>query len=444
MNITWLSWVTVTIVGYYVLLLIVPAARWLSWRHAKTASFVRRPFMVLVIPAHNEEAVIGQTLATLNALDYPERLVLVMDDGSTDATAAVANHWAWMSRRTRSGWMSVVSRGPDVAGQGKGAVLNHAFALVCWMVARRDPRLGGRGADEIVIGVMDADGQLETDALTKVAPYFSGRRNARVGGVQIGVRIANATTNLLTLMQDIEFVGFSALVQDSRNSFGSVGLGGNGQFTRLSALQQLRRDPWTACLSEDLDLSLSLAEIGWKIRYCPATFVAQQGLPQLWPLLRQRARWVQGHYQCWRHVGSIWGSRELAWRAKLDITVYLTMILFIIINFAGLVINVLSWAHVVVPVNTSLDAITNPYLHNITELILSAGPLAAFVVVYQIRSRNPLRWWELFAVAVLFTAFASVVWVAGQIWAWCRIVTGRGSWAKTPRVRAEIAVEMAA
>jgi 1,2-diacylglycerol 3-beta-glucosyltransferase len=442
-DVTWLSWVMMAVVAYYALLLTVSAVRLLSRRQLRTVDCMRRPFIVLVIPAHNEEAVIGQTLATLNALDYPERLVLVMDDGSTDATAAVAKHWELTNLFTASGWVEVVSRSPDVAGQGKGAVLNHAFALVCQMVAQRDPRLAGRGADEVVIGVMDADGQLEADALTKVAPYFLGRRNTNVGGVQIGVRIANATANLLARMQDFEFVGFSALVQDSRNSFGSVGLGGNGQFTRLSALQALHRDPWTACLTEDLDLSLSLAEAGWGIRYCAGTFVAQQGLTRLWPLLRQRTRWIQGHYQCWRHLLPIWRSRKLEWRAKLDLSVYLVMIVFVLIVFTGMLISLLGWAGVLIPINTSLAGITNPYLHNVILLVLSIGPLAAFVGVYQFRAATPLRWWELPAVGVLFGTYA-YLFVFSQVWAWTRMVAGHGSWAKTPRVAAQIAVEMAA
>jgi cellulose synthase/poly-beta-1,6-N-acetylglucosamine synthase-like glycosyltransferase len=219
-------------------------------------------------------------------------------------------------------------------------------------------------------------------------------------------------------------------------------LGGNGQFTRLSALQGLSRDPWTACLSEDLDLSLSLAEAGWDIRYCSDTFVAQQGLTRIWPLLRQRARWIQGHYQCWRHLPPIWGSRRLAWRAKLDLSAYLMMILFIFVVSAGWVISLLAWAGLLVPVNTSLDVITNPYLHNVTQLVLSAGPLAAFVIGYQLRAATRLRWWEVLAVAGLFTAYVSMVWAWGQAWAWLRIVTRHGGWAKTPRVSAEIAVQM--
>jgi 1,2-diacylglycerol 3-beta-glucosyltransferase len=445
-NVTWLSWVVFVVVGYYILLLVVPPIRRLARIRRPRQSYGtgsrRAPFIVLVIPAHNEEAVIGQTLTTLNALNYPERLVLVMDDGSTDATAAVALHWMTMNLFTASGWVDVVSRSREVAGQGKGAVLNHAFALVCRMVAHRDPRLQGRCADEVVIGVMDADGQLEADALKKVAPYFLSRKNARVGGVQIGVRIANATTNLLARMQDVEFAGVCALMQDSRNSFKSVGLGGNGQFTRLSALESLRRDPWTKCLTEDLDLSLSLAQAGWDIRYCPDTFVAQQGVTRLWPFLRQRTRWIQGTYQCWRHLLPIWRNCRLSLRAKFDLSVSLMMSMFVLVVSVGMVISLLGWIGVLDPVNTALNGINNPYVHNLAELMLAAGPIIAFTTVYQLQATNPLRWWELPAVTVLFGVYG-YLFLFSQVWAWGRILMKHGSWAKTPRVRAEIAVEMA-
>jgi 1,2-diacylglycerol 3-beta-glucosyltransferase len=445
-NVTWLSWIIFGVVGYYVLLLVVAAVRRLArlWRQWQKRGAINRrgPFIVLVIPAHNEEAVIGQTLTTLNALDYPDRLVLVMDDGSTDATAAVALHWKTINLFTASGWVDVVRRDSGIAGQGKGAVLNHAFALVCRMVANGDRRLQGRSADEVVIGVMDADGQLESDALKKVAPYFSSRKNVRVGGVQIGVRIANATANLLARMQDVEFAGVCALMQDSRNSFNSVGLGGNGQFTRLSALQDLHRNPWTACLTEDLDLSLSLTQAGWEIRYCPDTFVAQQGVTRLWPFLRQRTRWIQGTYQCWRHLLPIWSNRKISWRTKFDLSVSLMMGMLVLVVSVGTAISLLGWLGVLNPVNTALAAISNPYLHNLVQLTLAIGPITAFIAVYQLRAATPLRWWELPAATVLFGVYG-YLFLFSQIWAWSRIVMRHGSWAKTPRVRAEIAVAVA-
>ena len=65
----------------------------------------------------------------------------------------------------------------------------------------------------------------------------------RVGGVQMGVIIGNAADGLIPRCQDLEFVGFSHLAQAARDRIGSVGLGGNGQFTRLAALRSLGRPP---------------------------------------------------------------------------------------------------------------------------------------------------------------------------------------------------------
>lgn len=428
-DLTWLSWFTFAFVCYYGLLYVTPSVRkWRSGGSGAPASSAE-PFMVLVVPAHNEEAVIEQTLRTLSALDYEDRLVLVMNDGSSDDTSALARNFS------SDGRVEVIDRDPSVAGQGKGAVLNHAFAVVSGLVASGDARLGGRSADSVVIGVLDADGQLQRGALREVAPYFA---DPDVGGVQIGVRIANATDNWLTRMQDLEFVGFSAFVQEARDGFGSVGLGGNGQFTRLSALQALGRDPWTKCLTEDLDLSLSLATEGWRIRYCPSAFVAQQGLRKLRPLLRQRARWTQGHYQCWRHLPSLWRS-PLRRVTKIDLTLYLVLITFVMLVFAGACVSVASWSGFFIVENNFLEQLPEGPARNLVLELLSFGPPLAFLATYQRRARNRLRWWEMPTYMVGFSVYAYLT-VLSQFWAWGRMVLRRDGWAKTPRVTAEAAV----
>jgi hypothetical protein len=58
------------------------------------------------------------------------------------------------------------------------------------MVRDADPLLEGRPRDDIIIAITDADGQLERHALSSVAAYFA---DTQVGGLQIGVRIANAS-----------------------------------------------------------------------------------------------------------------------------------------------------------------------------------------------------------------------------------------------------------
>ncbi|HEU5336158.1 MAG TPA: glycosyltransferase family 2 protein, partial [Terriglobales bacterium] len=44
------------------------------------------PPVALIVPAHNEERVIVQTVLSLLALNYPEKEIIVVDDGSTEST----------------------------------------------------------------------------------------------------------------------------------------------------------------------------------------------------------------------------------------------------------------------------------------------------------------------------------------------------------------------
>ena len=148
--------------------------------------------------------------------------VMVIDDASEDGTADVVRQFdperVWLFQRTL----------PD-ARKGKGEALNAAYRHLCTSGV-----LGERNPDDVIVAVLDADGRLAPNALIEVAPFFA---DPAVGGVQIGVRMYNAKEKLLARMQDFEFVTFTEIFQRARQRIGSVGLGGNGQFNRLSALQ---------------------------------------------------------------------------------------------------------------------------------------------------------------------------------------------------------------
>ena len=62
-----------------------------------------------------------------------------------------------------------------------------------------------------------------------------------MGGVQSLVRIYNRD-RFLTWMQDIEFSIYGCLFQAGRNGWGTAGMGGNGQFNRLRALDEVADD----------------------------------------------------------------------------------------------------------------------------------------------------------------------------------------------------------
>lgn len=420
------GYLSVAIVSYYCALFV--ASLWTTRRPGRgSASDIAAasPLFALVIPAHNEALVISETVRRARALRADRLLILVMNDGSADATSALARQAAESDPR-----VLIVDRPPELAGQGKGEVLNHAYRILCAMVARGDHRLHGATPDEVVMSVVDADGWLEPQAPEVVAPYFA---DPRVGGVQLPVRVWNARDGLLARMQDIEFIGFSLFVQAGRDPFGSVGLGGNGQFVRLRALQSLGSAPWTRCLTEDLDLGLSLVERGWRNRFCPRACVAQQALNDIRPFLRQRTRWIQGHYSCWSHLPSLWKARKVRLSTKLDLSLYLVLVAFIPVLGAQFLIGVGELCGLYATDARFLEAVSGEGLRRALVLGLSLGPLAAFWLTYQRFAALRLPWW---ALPGIFTAFA----IYGYLWALPasvralgRIALRRGAWVKTPR-----------
>ncbi|GAA4116337.1 glycosyltransferase family 2 protein [Nocardioides fonticola] len=417
------SWFVALTVAYYAALFV------LAHRRPAPPAGGATPLMVLVVPAHQEESVLAATLASLTALHYGgEHRVLVVDDGSTDATGTIADAWAARDPRVR-----VTHRRPPDAGLGKSEALNHGFGLVSRWAAAGDPWLGDHALEDVVLVIVDADGRLDPEALTTVAPYFA---DPRVASVQIGVRIANARDNALARMQDIEFVGFSWLVQIARDRLGSSGLGGNGQFTRASALASLGVAPWRpGALTEDLDLGLRLVAAGWRTRFCWAAHVEQQGLTSWRPLLRQRTRWIQGHYQCWRHLGALVGARRVAWTARADLALYLLLVVTVLVVSATVVVGLLGALGVVGVTNDLLLAVPYGRPRRLASLVLSVLPVVVFLRTYQRHSAHPFRWWQVPAAAVAFTGY-------GYMWFWVslralgNIALRRNRWVKTPRVGA--------
>jgi cellulose synthase/poly-beta-1,6-N-acetylglucosamine synthase-like glycosyltransferase len=253
-----------------------------------------------VVPALDEARVIKPTVEHLLGLDCEG--VVVVDDASSDRTAGEV-------RALGDPRVVLVSRRLPEARLGKGAALNSAYRYL-----RDEAGLAGR--QDVVLCVVDADGRIEPGALEEAAIRFADHQ---VGACQISVRIRNRRASLWTRMQHFEFVAFTALYQRGRERTGAVGLGGNGQFARLVALESLGDEPWSSCLVEDMDLGIRLLLAGWRNRYISTSHVTQQGLPDLRRLVRQRTRWFQGTLQCLRHVPAIVASPRLPLRTRMDL-----------------------------------------------------------------------------------------------------------------------------
>ncbi|MER8042991.1 glycosyltransferase family 2 protein [Streptomyces sp. NPDC094032] len=270
------------------------------------------------VPCRDEEAVIATTVARLRA-DFTGSHVWVIDDASDDLTAPIVTALADRDPRVH-----LVSRRRPDARIGKGAALNSAYEALNVHLAES----GAEDRARVIVCVVDADGQVSPDALTHVSgPDAFG--DPEMGGVQIGVRMrnvdderplpdrgraANAYARLLIRMQDAEFAVSNTGMQLLRRRTGSVGLGGNGQFTRLTALDRIaaaERRPWQQdALLEDYELGLHMRLAGYQVTHIADTWVSQEALPYTRRFLTQRTRWAQGNIQCVRYSGRIIGSRH--------------------------------------------------------------------------------------------------------------------------------------
>ena len=282
---------------------------------------------VFVVPALNEALTIADSVARLEAIPVRRRHIVVIDDGSDDGTADALAAIAPPDLR-------VLRREPPEARQGKAAALNYAYR-------RFGELVGETPRDEVIVVVVDADGRLAPDAPSYAAAHFA---DERVGGVQSLVRIYNRG-RVLTWFQDVEFAVYGFLYQAGRTRWGTAGMGGNGQFNRLSALDEVADHvgPWRDRLTEDQDLGLRLIGAGWQGRQELRAVVEQQGLPGLRRLFRQRTRWSQGNLQAMGLLRVV-VQAPVGLVARLDQFTYLLMPFWQAVVGASLIGSLVLWA----------------------------------------------------------------------------------------------------
>lgn len=254
---------------------ITAAALWARVRHSPTISdagaLARDPapairFAVL-IPAHNEEVLLGGLLESLCQQSYPRELfqVIVIADNCTDATTERARQFegVWVFERH------------DLTNRGKGQALRWAFERL---------KAGANSFDAYVI--VDAD--------THVAPNVLAQFSAAIGhgarAMQTRYTVLNAEEApsaalrwfALALMNHVRPWGRTVLGASSQ-------LLGNGMcFTR----ELLERHPWQAdALSEDYQYYLTLVQAGERVWYLPYAVVSAH-MPTTFAQLRtQDIRW---------------------------------------------------------------------------------------------------------------------------------------------------------
>lgn len=266
-----LAFLIILILRYVVLL-------WLGYlHHVETDALPDEPTELppasIIVPAYNEDAVIEPALRSLLDLDYPSYEIIVVDDGSTDETAARASALAGDHGRAS---IRVLTR----ANAGKAGALNAGIAL-----ARHD-----------YVVCMDADSRLSRDALRVAMRHF---RDPRVGAVAGNVKVANRNT-LWSALQALEYIEGLNLARRAQGFLHVVNIvpGPIGIFRRdvLAAVGGYDTDTF----AEDADLTLKILTGGWHITYENRAIAWTEAPERLHDLIKQRYRWTRGILQALR------------------------------------------------------------------------------------------------------------------------------------------------
>jgi cellulose synthase/poly-beta-1,6-N-acetylglucosamine synthase-like glycosyltransferase len=391
------------------------------------------------VPALNEDRVIGQTIDHLRAT-FPRTDVWVIDDASDDDTAAIIGR-----RADADPLVHLVPRRLPEARTGKGDALNAAYrALGGWLPSRTD-------RSRTIIGVVDADGRLAPNCLD-VCAGLNLFGDADVGSVQVLVRmlnradrrsrpdrgrIVNFVGHLLNRLQDLEFRVPISAIQVTRRFTGTVGLGGNGQFSRLSALDVVADRagrPWRGALLDDYELSLHLMLTGHRNAYTQDTYVDQEALPDVRRLIRQRTRWGQGTMQCGRYLRELWTSDHVSRIGALEATYYLSQPwLQLIGTFVYPVPFILLLAgYLAHPVAIASWVLVGGWMAAAYYLTFGVGPFLLWGPLYRKRCEPDLTIAQALGLGLAYSGYVLMIYITS--WrALIRIVRGEREWFKTRR-----------
>lgn len=254
------------------------------------------PSVTILVPAHNEEAVIADCLEALLKQDYPadKYKIIPCNDRSKDRTREIIDEYVLKNPQRIEPFHRTEGK------PGKAAALKE----ICQRI------------DSDLIVVFDAD-YLPSKSLLKniVAPFL----DPEVGAVMGRVVPMNAHQNLLTRMLDLERSGGYQVDQQARMNLGLIPqYGGTVGGLRRVALEEV--GGWNEnILAEDTDVTLRLYLTGWSVVYQNACECYEE-VPETWPVrIRQIKRWAKGHNHVFlNEVFSVLKSPHLSFRRKLD------------------------------------------------------------------------------------------------------------------------------
>jgi cellulose synthase/poly-beta-1,6-N-acetylglucosamine synthase-like glycosyltransferase len=352
------------VLGYFVLLclaylaLLAAALRSLARLRAerRLQGERRSPWPItLMVPAHNEAATVVESVRALLRLDYPQFEVVVVNDGSRDATLARLHESFGLvpdlsdapgvlpCRPVRSRWRSSVEPRLRVLDKHNGG---KADALNCAINASRSP----------LICAIDADTLILPDALHRLArPFHAHPELLAVGGtigLANGARVRRgvvlelgAPRGWLARFQVVEYLRAFLIGRLGWNLLGGnvIISGAFGLFRRSAVVAAggYARDT----VGEDMELVARLRRFAppWQqagaVVHLPDP-VAFTEAPESWRILgNQRDRWQRGL------ADTLWRCRDMIGRPRFGALGLVVLPFFVLFELGGPVVELFGYGY---------------------------------------------------------------------------------------------------
>ena len=230
------------------------------------------PPVTMVVPAHNEAAVIADKVRNFLGIDYPaDRLTLVIgSDGSDDRTVDAALRAAGKSSRVR------VER--FATRRGKASVLNDLIAL----------------AHDGIVVVSDANTMYEPDAVRKLVRHFV---DARIGAVCGRMELRAASSD--ACREEGLYWRYENVLKKLESDLGGlVSINGQVMAFRRELFAPLPADS----ITDDQYLGMSIMLRGYRVCF-DSSAVATETVGSLDEEKRRRRRISAGNFQTLLRIG---------------------------------------------------------------------------------------------------------------------------------------------
>lgn len=289
------------------------------------------PSCSILIPAHNEEKVIGRTIEAMLALAYPpDRLkIIVINDGSSDRTREIIQQYAAKDTRVE---LFDVPKGQG--GKGKSRALN----------------LGIQRVQSEAVAVYDADNTPDKDALRYLVAQLLLHKE--LGGVLGKFRTVNKEVNLLTRFINIETLSFQSMLQAGRWQMHNIATLPGTNFVMWTRLIKELGGWDEEALTEDSELSIRIYQQGYKIKFIPYAITYEQE-PQEWKVfIKQRMRWVRGNnYVLGKFLRQIpqFKNKRLGFDILYTLSLYYVFFVAIVISDALFILSVSNTVSIALP-----------------------------------------------------------------------------------------------